>query len=354
MPEIVIASIRGPILELRHPPDVELGIFDRLVGEAGIGATVALRAGSRSWAIGDIDHASLTAGQPVTKGEPEVVPLTPERLIEVGVVLSDTSALDRPRVCETGVKVIDVLTPMLEGGVTWLLGGPYLGRMQLLDELHRRLARARIPQTLVFPITPGGVATAAHNLTQRPDSPYFAQGALDTVWLVTEHVDNRTLAELDVIGTSRIFCGPRMPARGYWPAIDLLASRSTALARGMVEAAHVDLAMAILETLSWSERVRADAEFDRLADARDFRTAVFRTIELGILRLEQLDEASLARLQLAERLENFFAQSLHVDEVTSGRVGTHVPMHESLIGCRAILAGRIPPVGFDYPARLGS
>lgn len=354
MPEIVIASIRGPILELQHSPDIELGVFDRLRTESGIGAAVALRDRLRSWAISDTDHDSLVPGQPLVRVEPEVVTLSPERLIAVGIALTQASPVDRQRVCETGVKVIDVLMPMIEGGVSWLLGGPYLGRMKLLEELHIRLARRRAEQTLVFPIAPDGVSTAATNLALRPDFPQDAHDTLKTVWLITEHVDNHALAQIDLIGTTRIFCGPRMPARGYWPSIDPLASRSTALAQGWVESAHVDQAVIILETLSWAERMRGDSEFNRLANERSFAAAIFRTIELAIDRAGQLDEADSARLESAEKLEHFFAQALHVGEAGSGTPATYVSLEESLVGCRSILAGHSPRVGFDFPRRLGT
>jgi F0F1-type ATP synthase beta subunit len=150
-----------------------------------------------------------------------------------------------------------------------------------------------------------------------------------------------------------LFCSPRTPARGYWPAIDPLASRTRAWTEALVEQEHIKLAFAVLETLAWAERVRSDPWFDQLAAARSFEAAILRTIEFGVnLRITFTDEQR-EQLVIAEQLERFLAQPLFVDRRRPDLLGTHVARNDALVGCRDILAGRPPAGGFDYPARPG-
>jgi hypothetical protein len=347
----VVASIHGPIVVLRHPPEIGLARFDRLHTPAGVGASVALCGRERSWAITDEDDEALAPGQVLERGEPALVGLEPERLISVGLTLAEDAGSS---VCETGIKIVDVLLPIVEGGVTWILGGAYLGRMDLLAELRLRLERRRARQTLIFPLLPSSAASLAGSLAARPGFPPDEGEGARTLWLISEHVDHHALAELDPIGHTRIFCGPNMPARGYWPAIDPLASRSRALAAGVVESAHVRLVGELLSTLAWAEQVRADPTFDALAARRAFRAATLRTLELAVELHDRLDGEARVRLAIAERLEHYFAQPLHTSAEQSGRPGTHVPAPEALVACRELLAGREPEGGYDYPARGGS
>lgn len=350
MPELIVAAIRGPVVVLRRPLGLALARFERWQTAAGIGAAIASCEGEEVWAITDRDDGSLAPGQVLTRAEPEIVALPPERLVELGLVLSATAEHDSARIGETGIKVIDVLAPLIEGGLTWVLGGANVGRAQLLDELRLRCARRRIAQTFVFPLLPSSAAA----LLERPHEPEPAASGVRSLWLVSEHVDNPTLAEIDALGHTRLFCSPRPPARGYWPTIDPLASRARALSEAWVEPAHVQLAFAVLETLAWVERMRADSLFDQLAAARSFEAAMLRTIELGVSLRITLGDEQRERLIIAEQLERFLGQPLLVDQRRADLHGTHVALIDALVGCRDILGGRPPTGGFDYPARPGS
>lgn len=333
---------------LRRPPGVALGRFERWRTAAGIGAAIASCEGEEVWAITDRDDPSLAPGDSLTRAEPEIVPLPPERLIEIGFALTAVPE-DSPRVGETGIKMIDVLAPIVEGGLTWVLGGANVGRMQVLDELRLRCDRQRIEQVLVFPLLPSSAAA----LLQRPSEPDAGSSKVRSLWLISEHVDNPTLAEIDALGHTRLFCSPRLPARGYWPAIDPLASRSRVLSESLVEQEHIKLAFAVLETLAWVEQARADPLFDQLAAARSLEAAILHTIEIGVKLRISLTDAQRERLVIGEQLERYFAQPLFVDRRRPELLGTHVALLDALVGCREILAGHQPRGGFDYPARPG-
>ena len=363
MPELIVAAIRGPVLVLRRPSGLALARFERWQTAAGIGAAIASCEGAEVWAITDREDDSLAPGQILTRAEPEIVPLPPERLVELGLALTGVHQHGSPQIGETGIKVIDVLAPLVDGGLTWVLGGANVGRAQMLDELRLRCARQRIAQTLVFPLLPSSAAAMLERPGQPDEAPFGPPGlslpseasnGVRSLWLISEHVDNPTLAEIDALGHTRLFCSPRPPARGYWPAIDPLASRSRALSEALVDSAHVKLAFAVLETLAWIERMRADSLFDQLAAARSFEAAKLRTIELDVKLRLGLGDEQREQLIVAEQLERFLGQPLFVDRRRPDLHGTHVGLIDALVGCRDILAGRPPSGGFDYPARPGS
>ncbi len=53
-------------------------------------------------------------------------------------------ALDQDRMFETGIKVIDLLTPFVRGGKAGLFGGAGLGKTVILTELIARIARRTV------------------------------------------------------------------------------------------------------------------------------------------------------------------------------------------------------------------
>ena len=62
---------------------------------------------------------------------------------------------------------------------------------------------------------------------------------------------------------------------------------------------------------------------------------------LGMQELRPDDQQIVLR---ARRLERFLTQPLFVAESFTDRPGTHVPLHDTLAGCEAILAGRFDAV----------
>jgi hypothetical protein len=336
MSTCVVEALRWPLVIARCRAHARPQRFDRLRSSSGLGATVALRDGDELWAILDAVDERLGPGASLELAEAELVPLDPERLVALGLALADDE-LDRGmRTRETGLKVVDVLTPIVDGGVCWILGGAYLGRAKLLEELQLRCVQRRIAQTLVFPVGPAAASEVLGGAPVR--QPRDVNGPVRTLWPITELFDSHELAELDPIGTTRIVCGPRMPARGHWPAVDLLASRARALSEAAVESAHIALVAAMLETLGWSERVRADPLFDALSEAREFAAAFVRSAELSIDRLATLDPDARTRLTAAQQLERYFAQALLVDG--AAQADAHVELGQALVDCREILAGR--------------
>src|SRR5215470_5831004 len=159
----------------------------------------------------------------------------------------------------TGIKVIDVMCPLVRGGTVAIAGELRAGTTVIMEELVRRLS--------------GGLAG---------------------------------LAGVDVV----IRMSAALAARGIYPPVDPLTSRSRLLESESFDPAHRELAARIRGALG-----------ALLAPAADTPPADALTLE-G-----------------AEKLLRFFAQPFYVAEPYTKRPGVTVGLAESLRVCREILDG---------------
>ncbi|HKX70743.1 MAG TPA: F0F1 ATP synthase subunit beta [Acidimicrobiales bacterium] len=169
-----VVAIAGPVVDVEFPPDAVPGINTALemtvtVDGEGIAvrAEVAQQIGeSRVRAICLRPTDGLTRGTAVRNlgsglampvgdgvlghvtnviGEPLDVPELDESKIdawwEIHRDAPDFDALEpRKEVFETGIKVVDLLTPYLQGGKIGLFGGAGVGKTVLIQEMIRRVA----------------------------------------------------------------------------------------------------------------------------------------------------------------------------------------------------------------------
>jgi F-type H+-transporting ATPase subunit beta len=273
---------------------------------------------------------------------------------------------------ETGIKPVDLLAPLVRGGVAGLIARPGVGQLVLLAELCRTLKVKRgfgtvlwlpdqdtpLPEDLVaeagasvrdveelsalitrlsveqdvFVVAERRRALSGELLHLRagleeagtrpvtfalydacgeaPDSEVAPFGALDTIW----HVD------LD------------LAARRLYPAIDPLASTSTLLEGAQVEAAHLGLAQRARRVL------RRYREWRAVVAARG---------------LDHLPADEQAMYRRGEQLEAFLTQLLFVAEPVTKRPGAWLPLHETLADVRHILDGAVDTIAAGQLAYIG-
>jgi RNA polymerase sigma factor (sigma-70 family) len=223
----------------------------------------------------------------------------------------------QPRLLETGIKVIDVLCPLTEGGALVLAGEARTGLMVLMEELARRLGEGDRALTMLVMMPPamtwgrevGEDFSYARALkddgysegTAGRVQTYFLRGP-DGPW-VPERLPGPDLVDA-VVHLSR-----EQGEKRIWPAVEPLTSTSRLFDENAVGDDHAQIAR-------------------RVRDA------------LRILRgPEKLigDEAGVGR---ARRLENFFAQPFFVAERQTKTAGSFVSLADTLEGCQEILDGR--------------
>ncbi len=259
---------------------------------------------------------------------------------------------------ETGVKVLDLLAPLVRGGVAGLVARPGVGQMVVVAEvLHRLATRRDFVAILWLPDesrpAPDEVFRQAIGVAMTADEAKRlireAQGERDVIVAVDrEHVLSGhllalrerleepgsrpvTFALYDALGeTPDLEGAPYGPLEARWqfdldlavrqryPAIDPIVSTSVLLEGAQLEATHLTLA------------ARARALLRRY---RELRVLVPRH------GLEKLPPADQQRYTRGERLEAFLTQPFFVAEPYTKRPGVWVPLSETLDGVRRILDG---------------
>jgi RNA polymerase sigma factor (sigma-70 family) len=196
---------------------------------------------------------------------------------------------------ETGIKVIDLLCPIGDGGAIGLFGDPRVGKLVLVEELIHNLGRERRhPVIFTFVKAPEEVEVFSKLLADA--------GPIPTVVIAAEEASERAvLAAQPFVGAS-VFMSRQLAEGGIYPAVDVRRSSSRLLDPAFIGADHFEVAQRVLAALAHVDAPNA----------------------LG------------AR---ARRIRNFLSQPFFVAEPYTKRPGTFVPLRETLGGFKGLLSG---------------
>lgn len=107
---------------------------------------------------------------------------------------------------------------------------------------------------------------------------------------------------------------------GIYPAVDPLASTSTALKPEVVGQEHYEIARSVQQTLQ------------RYKDLQDI---------IAILGMDELSAEDKIAVNRARKIQRFLSQPFFVAEVFTGRPGKYVPLKETVQAFKAILSGEL-------------
>ena len=257
----------------------------------------------------------LTPGMTVlSSGRRTEVPVSRE-VLDGAVRLLAGRARDpghRPELLETGIKVIDVMCPLVRGGTVVIAGEYGAGTLVLVEELVRRLSGERGGVSL-FTFIPPGPSLSFQEVWAKEGYTGGTVGSVQTFYFVGEEawtVDRLSaLPAVDVM----IRLSRELGRHGIYPTIDAVVSRSRLLEAGTLSQEHAAAAARIREALM-------------VAPATVTGSSGLPT------------EAEL-RAQRSRKLQRFFAQPFFVAEPYTRRPGVAVGLGEALRGCREILDG---------------
>jgi RNA polymerase sigma factor (sigma-70 family) len=218
-----------------------------------------------------------------------------------------------PELLETGIKVIDVMCPLVRGGTVAVAGELRAGTSVVVEELCRRLSREPGGVSIFAFIPPyDGPERAFQEMWAKEGHTGGTAGTVQTFYFLgqEEWTAERlaTLPSVDAV----IRLSKDLAQIGIYPTIDPLASRSRLLDTGLVGPAHAEIAA----------RVRQAAT----ADAEEMKPR-------------------------ARKVQRFFAQPFYVAEAYTHRPGVTVGLAETLQTCRDILDGvhdRLPEQAFYF------
>ena len=226
-----------------------------------------------------------------------------------------------PHLIETGIKGIDLLCPMISGGLTAFIGGPGQGRVVLVEELFHRLAYQSVGQRLLFLIDPAVAIGVPEVIAQHPSFPSDEAGGLRTYWAITTRASEADFLADQGACTTRFVFSAEYAAREYYPALDLLASRTTGFG---------DLAVYRPEHVAMAERVRE---------------ALHYAIQPGAAQ-------NLERVR-GQKLRTYFTQPFSAETTEWKLKGAFVTLAETIEDCRAILAGQVDDVAENTLRLIG-
>ncbi|HVY72436.1 MAG TPA: F0F1 ATP synthase subunit beta [Candidatus Paceibacterota bacterium] len=132
---------------------------------------------------------------------------------------------------------------------------------------------------------------------------------------LTDPAPATTFAHLD----STIVLTRSLASLGIFPAVDPLASSSTALDPDIVGEEHYNVALETKQVLQ------------RYKDLQDI---------IAILGIEELSDEDKAIVYRARKIQRFLSQPVHVAEVFSGIPGVYVPVADTIRSFREILDGK--------------
>ncbi len=132
---------------------------------------------------------------------------------------------------------------------------------------------------------------------------------------ITDPAPATTFSHLD----STIVLSRPLTEIGIYPAVDPLASTSTALTAKIVGKEHYEIAREVQKVLQ------------RYKELQDI---------IAILGREELSEGDKLIVDRARKIQRFLSQPMHVAEVFSGIAGKYVPREKTIQGFKEILEGR--------------
>ena len=297
---------------------------------------------------------------------------------------------------ETGIKAIDLLEPYVRGGKTGLFGGAGVGKTVLIQELINNLAqqhggtsvftgvgeRTREGTDLYLEMRESGVIDKTCLVYGQMNEPPGARMRVALAGLTTAEyfrdqgqdvllfIDN--IFRFSQAGSEVSALLGRMPSAvgyqptlatemgelqeritstfthldattvlsraitdlGIYPAVDPLASSSSALDPAVVGEEHYRVAIAVQETLQ---------EYSDLQDI------------IAILGMDELSEEQQHVVARARKIQQFLSQSFHVAEKFTGNPGTYVTVEDTVRSFGEIVDGKcddLPEQAFRFAGTI--
>ena len=253
----------------------------------------------------------------LSSGRHTTTPPDPAEFAEMVRSLSATASVGKPfRLLETGIKVIDVMCPLVAGGTLAIAPDIGAGATVVMEELVRRLSGGNDPLTilLIMPIWPQSQEPGFSHTEELKKEGYSegTVGAVQTLFFRAKE-GGWTPDQLGMLAPadSAIRLSLEHARAKVYPTVDVLNSRSRLLDTKAAGRDHVTIANRVRKTLAalWSEEI------------------------------PKSPAARLAR-ERALKLQNYFTQPFYCAEPWTKLRGVTVTRAEALRTCREILDGR--------------
>jgi RNA polymerase sigma factor (sigma-70 family) len=336
-----IISVRGPVIEAKFRGEMP-HILDSLTSSEDGWAKVVQRKGDGVVRAVVTENARWKAGLQLTNA-PEighVKPIGDDEFAESVRVLAPRSDA-APKVIMTGIKIIDLLCPLIAGGSIGIFSMQGVGRIVLVQELFHRLAESDATVTMFCPTRRGDINAVQDMLTVEEGYPGDAVGNVQVFWMINDRATDPVFAGETNLFDSLIYLTPVRAVQGFWPAIDALVSHGRALDEAVVGREHVAVARRVREVIEQSRKLMYDPTFFEYLAHHATERAARHLDEFTTRRLNELSPADRLLVSRARKLEAFFTQPFYVAEQFSKRPGISVSLEETIRSCSAIVDGQL-------------
>src|SRR5947199_156395 len=234
----------------------------------------------------------------------------------------------------TGIKVIDLLTPLVRGGKAGLFGGAGLGKTVILQELIARIASSHGGYSVFAGV--GERTREGNDLwleMQETKIGNTGRAVLTQTAMVFGQMNEppgpapaNAFQHLDAF----IYLERKISEKGIYPAVDPLASYSNLLQPQYVGEEHFAVARRVQQILQ------------RYRELQDI---------IAILGVDELSEEDKQVVARARRIERFLSQPFLVAEAFTGKKGNVTPLADSIRSFEEICDGKhdsLPEQAFMY------
>ena len=273
----------------------------------------------------------------------------------------------RTEMLETGIKVLDLLTPYVKGGKIGLFGGAGVGKTVLIQEMIYRIAhnfggtsvfagvgeRTREGNDLIHEMEEADVLKDTALVFGQMDEPpgtrlrvaltaltmaeYFRDVQNQDVLLFIDNIFRFTQAGSAIYVPADDYTDPapattfahldattelsrEIASRGLYPAVDPLTSSSRILDPQYIGQEHYDTAVQVKQILQ------------RNKELQDI---------IAILGIDELSEEDKLMVNRARRIQQFLSQNTYMAEKFTNIPGSTVPLADTIEGFAMICRGDV-------------
>ena len=232
------------------------------------------------------------------------------------------SAPGQGQLIETGIKVIDVMCPLVAGGTVVIAGEPGAGVTVVMEELVRRLSGGKAPVSLFLLMPPPSAQWPASmkegfTLAGALQEEGYSEGTVGAVqtFFLRGQEEPWTVNRLSALNPADavVHLSSEVAKARLYPAADPRTCRSRLLENNCVSVEHATVARGVREALAalpWDNCRQSGCTADKV------------------------------EVERAWKLMNFFTQPFFVSERYTQQPGSHVSLTEALRGCREIMQGQ--------------
>src|SRR5262245_18304531 len=246
-----IVRARPPLIEARFDPGAlpevltELAVSDE-GGRRAVPAFVVQRLpdGVVRGVVTAPDAAPMPGMTVMSAGRQSDQPLSREAFERTVRTLAERPREDEspPTLLETGIKVIDVMCPLMSGGTVAVAGEYRAGTVVVVEELVRRLAGGT-GRLSIFSVLPMPLTMPFSEMWEKEGYSEGTVGAVQTFYLPGENEPWTTEPRAGLAGVDTVIRHSQQLAHlNIYPTVDPLTSRSRLLETGMLGPEHLDVA----------------------------------------------------------------------------------------------------------------